>query len=127
VNFKNIFLGFSRVRSTFSLTISVVGEACVLRPGTIHNFQHNRGVSHGEVRKENVLVSPERMPYLIDLTTATITDPERPGFLFRLQSKMDWYGFLMIKRNLLGQLTEEEEVKARRLRFLASVLRHGVL
>ena len=89
---------------------------------------HARGVSHGEVRLENVLRTPGGEPYLIDLATATTTDPDRPGRLFRLQRKLDRYGLLMMKQHLLPEgLSPAEQEEKRRLRRLASILRHNVV
>jgi len=89
---------------------------------------HARGVSHGEVRLENVLRTTGGEPYLIDLATATTADPARPGRLFRLQRQLDRYGLLKMKQHLLpGGLTPQEQEEERRLRLLASVFRHNVV
>ncbi len=89
---------------------------------------HLRGVSHGEVRLANVVVGREANPYLVDFATSTRVDAPRASVLFRLQCRLDRYGWLMIKNHLVpGSLTPSELQEERQLRRLAALLRHNVV
>jgi hypothetical protein len=89
---------------------------------------HLRGVSHGEVRLANVVVGRQADPYLVDFATSTQVDAPRTSVLFRLQCRLDRYGWLMIKNHLVpGSLTPSERQEERRLRKVASVFRHNVV
>jgi hypothetical protein len=89
---------------------------------------HSRGVSHGEIRLANVLAAHDDEPWLVDFTTATVVEPGRGGLVYRVQCRLDRYGWLMIKNHLLpGSLTPDERGEERHLRLTAAVLRHNVL
>jgi hypothetical protein len=89
---------------------------------------HHRGVSHGEVRLANVVVGGQANPYLVDFATSTQVDAPRTSALFRLQCRLDRYGWLMIKNHLLpGSLTPSERQEERQLRRVAAFFRHNVV
>ena len=112
-----------------------VGEAHLQNPKEfVRRFEqllalmHARGVSHGEVRLAHVLVDRAGQPWLVDFATATVTDADRPSFIFRLQQRLDRYGWLLIKERLLsGALTGSEREEQRRSRLLANVFRRRVI
>jgi hypothetical protein len=88
---------------------------------------HARGVSHGEIRLAHVLADGAGQPWLVDFATATVTNPARPSAIFRLQQRLDRFGWLTIKERLLsGILTPAERQEQQRNRLLASVFRHNV-
>jgi hypothetical protein len=66
----------------------------------------------------NLLITADQAPYLIDLTTASVADSNRPGRLFRLKQEIDWYCFLKIKKRMLGSLSFQESHKLARLKRL---------
>ena len=89
---------------------------------------HSRGVTHGEIRFAHVLADSADRPWLVDFATSTVTDPARPSGLFRLQRRLDRYGWLLIKDRLLsGRLSAEERAELRRNRLLAGVLRRNMI
>jgi len=89
---------------------------------------HARGVSHGEVRLAHVLADSGGRPWLVDFATATVTDVRQPSTLYRLQRRLDRYGWLLIKQRLLpGALTTRELEEQRRDRALAFLFRHGTI
>jgi RIO-like serine/threonine protein kinase len=89
---------------------------------------HRRGVSHGEVRLANVVVGWQADPYLVDFATSTRVDAPRTSVLFRLQCRLDRYGWLMIKNRLVpGSLTPSERQEERQLRRVAAFFRHNVV
>lgn len=89
---------------------------------------HARGVSHGEVRLANVLVGPADEPWLVDFATATIVDLPGSSLLFRVQCRLDRYGWIRIKQHLLpGSLTPAERDEEQRTRLLAGLFRHNVV
>jgi len=62
---------------------------------------HRAGVAHGDLkRKDNILVGPDHLPYLIDFGTA-VSSPEGAGFLrrflFRQLRRMDLNAWVKLK------------------------------
>jgi hypothetical protein len=89
---------------------------------------HARGVSHGEIRLANVLADREGAPWLVDFATASVVDPPRRSLLFRVQCRLDRYGWLMIKQHLTpGSLTPGERDEQHQTRLLAALFRHHVV
>jgi predicted Ser/Thr protein kinase len=89
---------------------------------------HARGVSHGEIRLAHVLADTAGQPWLVDFATATVTDPSRPSLIFRVQKRLDRYGWLSIKERFLsGVLTPDEQAEQRRNRVLAGLFRRNVI
>ena len=51
---------------------------------------HRRGVAHGDLRKRNILITPDRQPCLIDFETAILDKGTRfSGWLFRKIAHVD--------------------------------------
>jgi predicted Ser/Thr protein kinase len=112
-----------------------INEARLQNPGELESrfeqllaLMHRRGVSHGEIRQAHILVDGSGSPWLIDFGTATVTDPAKPSWLFRLQRRLDRYGWLQLKECLLClDLSQAEREEQRRTRLLAGLLRRNVI
>ena len=80
---------------------------------------HGRGITHGDIRRKNILVTPDHQPWLIDFAGAfCLRGKENPlrMAIFRRLKKVDDLTVLKIQSKLLpGTLTENEE------RLLSSV------
>ncbi len=85
---------------------------------------HSRGVSHGDLRRKNILVDREQRPYLIDFATAMVARPGRRGRrLFDHLCEVDWLTVLKLKEYYVPEkLTEDEQ---RRLEDQPLILRMG--
>lgn len=83
---------------------------------------HARGVAHGDVRRKNIIVTPDRKPCLIDFETAVIRGP-LTGWLFRTVAGIDMARALKIRGEAFARrLTDEERA---RLRSPGLLLRGG--
>lgn len=75
---------------------------------------HARGVSHGDIRRQNILRGTDGAAYLIDFATAVSTTG-RCGWLrrwlFRACRKSDIYAVLKLKRRYFPDSLSEEETR----------------
>jgi len=71
---------------------------------------HARGVSHGDLRRKNILADREGRPYLIDFATAFLVGPSRRSQrLFRSLCEIDCLTLLKLKSHYCSDsLTDEE-------------------
>lgn len=86
---------------------------------------HARGVAHGDLRRKNILVTPEGKPCLIDFQTALV---DGPGFfrsrIFRYMAAVDDWNLLRMKeKSFPGAMREEEQALLNRAPFLLRAAR----
>jgi len=85
---------------------------------------HARGLSHGDLRRKNILVDREQQPYLIDFATAFLVKPERrSGRLFARLCEVDRLTVLKLKAYYCPDTMSDEE--RRRLEAQPLALRFG--
>jgi hypothetical protein len=63
---------------------------------------HARGVAHGDLHHGDVLVGPERTPYLVDFSTAAFAPAGGGGPLFAQWRASDLRGVAKLRRRWLG-------------------------
>jgi tRNA A-37 threonylcarbamoyl transferase component Bud32 len=73
---------------------------------------HGRGVSHGDVRRQNILQGPDESPYLIDFATAVSTRGPLPALrrlVFGAFVKADLFALAKLIRSYRPELLTAEE------------------
>ncbi len=74
---------------------------------------HRRGVAHGDLRRRNILVTPDRRPALIDFETAVVARRVSPsGWFFRTMARVDDLKLLKIRHKYYRGQTTGEEMEA---------------
>lgn len=74
---------------------------------------HRRGVAHGDLRRRNILVTPDRKPRLIDFETAVVDGPgPLRSRLFQFVSQVDDLTVLKIFGRYHPEALDEEEKTA---------------
>jgi len=70
---------------------------------------HQRGVAHGDLRKTNILVTPDHSPYVIDFTTACWDHPFFFKLLFKYFCYLDFRRIAKAKWKILPEEITDEE------------------
>jgi predicted Ser/Thr protein kinase len=84
---------------------------------------HGRGVAHGDVRRRNVLIGPNREPYFIDFESAIFSGRGLRKRLFRSIAEVDEITILKIRHKYYPDESDPEEI--RRLTEVPWFLRTG--
>lgn len=83
------------------------------RVGELVRTLHDRGIAHGDLRRKNILVDREEMPYLIDFGTAVTSKPGLAGLtsriIFRRVARVDRVTCARIKSEFYPEALTPEE------------------
>jgi predicted Ser/Thr protein kinase len=78
------------------------------------SLMHKRGITHGDLRRKNILVTPDRRPYIIDLAGSFCLKGKGniiTRAVFRRLKKIDNITVLKIQNHLLPGTLNPEETK----------------